>query len=155
MSAVVWFPVPMTSRPRPSLVRSSAGRPRGWETREIAQMITSTKRRPSLPGTARYEYGEPIGQGGAGTVYRALDRHTGEPVAIKVLAARLSENLTLHRRLAVEFQAARALEHPNIVRAIAAEMDGEVSFLVYELVEGGSLGERIEQHGPLPEDEVI
>jgi eukaryotic-like serine/threonine-protein kinase len=112
-------------------------------------------RRPRLPTTTRYEFREPIGAGGAGTVYRAFDLETQQLVAIKVLTQKLSENLTLHRRLAVEFQAASMLEHPNIVRALECNNDGEVSYLVYELVEGSSLGVRIDQQGKLPEDEAI
>src|SRR2546423_5212521 len=118
-------------------------------------MASKAARRPRVPSSTRYQFGEPIGTGGTGTVYRGLDRETGMPVAIKVLDAKLSENPTLHRRLAVEFQAASVLDHPNIVRALAAEIDGETSYLVYELVEGGSLGAWIDAHGAVPEDTAL
>lgn len=118
-------------------------------------MIAPPKRPVRLPRSNRYEFQTPIGAGGMGTVYRALDRQTDELVAIKVLKFKLSENPTLHHRLAREFKAASELEHPNIVRALAIENDGEMSYLVYELVEGGNLAERIEQHGPLPEDVAL
>jgi hypothetical protein len=88
-------------------------------------------------------------------VYRAFDRQTQADVAIKVLSAKMWDNLTLHRRLAVEFQAASTLEHPNIVRALECNTDGEISYLVYELVEGASLGDRIEQCGKFSEDEAV
>ena len=112
----------------------------------------ATARQVRLPSTSRYEFREPIGEGGAGTVFRAFDRQTQADVAIKVLSANLTDNPTLHRRLLVEFQAAQALEHPNIVRALDCQTDDETSYLVYELVEGGSLGDRIEQAGKLSED---
>ncbi len=118
-------------------------------------MSTQTKRGPRIPKSARYEFQKPIGSGGMGTVYQALDRRTQELVAIKVLKYRLSENPTLHHRLMREFKAATELEHPNIVRALAFENDEESSFLVYELVEGGSLADRIEQHGRLAEDVAV
>ena len=51
-----------------------------------------------LPSVARYEFGEAIGAGGWGTVYRALDRTTAQEVAIKVLRVGLAENPTQHRR---------------------------------------------------------
>jgi serine/threonine protein kinase len=108
-----------------------------------------------MPKSARYEFEKPIGSGGMGVVYRALDRRTKEPVAIKVLKHRLSENPILHQRLIREFKAATELEHPNVVRALSCETDGEVSFLVYELVDGGSLADRIEQFGRLPEDVAV
>jgi serine/threonine protein kinase len=114
-----------------------------------------TAQQVRLPSTSRYEFREPIGEGGAGTVFRAFDRQTEADVAIKVLSAKLWDNPTLHRRLLVEFQAAQTLEHPNIVRAIDCQTDEETSYLVYELVEGGSLGDRIEKRGKLSEDEAI
>jgi serine/threonine protein kinase len=108
-----------------------------------------------LPTSTRYEFQRPLGSGGRGTVYRALDRRTGQLVAIKVLRARRTEEPALHRRLTEEFQAACGLEHPNIVRALAAEYDGETGYLVYELVDGVSLRSRVEQHGRLTEDVAV
>src|SRR5688572_16256297 len=89
-----------------------------------------------LPSVSRYEFGEAIGSGGWGTVYRAFDRETRQNVAIKVLRVKLSENPLQHQRLATEFRAATQLEHPNIVRALEFGTDGGISYLVYELVEG-------------------
>ena len=53
-------------------------------------------------------------------------------------------DLDFHQRLVQEFKAATQLEHPNIVRALDIGIDGSVSYLVYELVEGGSLADRID-----------
>ncbi len=118
-------------------------------------MPPTIERPTRLPLSNRYEFQKPLGGGGMGIVYRALDRRTGGLVAIKVLNFKLSENPTLHHRLAREFRAATELEHPNIVRALEYENDGEISFVVYELIEGGSLGARIDQHGRIPEDDAI
>ena len=118
--------------------------------------MTTTAARPArVPASDRYEFQNPIGAGGMGTVYRALDRHAGQHVAIKVLQVKRSQNPMMHERLAREFRAASTLEHPNIVRALSFETDGEISFLVSELVEGDSLGDRIERLGRLPEDKAI
>ncbi|MFO0852104.1 MAG: serine/threonine-protein kinase [Gemmataceae bacterium] len=118
-------------------------------------MEASKKRPQHLPASARFEFHDPIGAGGAGTVYRGRDRQTGQPVALKVLRHKLSENPALHRRLAREFRAASRLEHPNIVRAVAFESDGETAFVAYELVDGGNLVDRIEAHGRLPEADAV
>jgi serine/threonine protein kinase len=107
-----------------------------------------------LPSVSRYEFGAVVGTGGWGTVYRALDRKTGQEVAIKVLRVSLADDPTQHQRLVQEFRAATQLEHPNIVRALEMGNDGHVSYLVFELVEGISLGERISA-GPLPEAEAV
>jgi serine/threonine protein kinase len=107
------------------------------------------------PTSSRYVFGEAIGSGGAGSVYRARDKVTGGPVAIKVLNCRMNDNATLHKRLATEFRAATQLEHPNIVRALEICSDGSTSYLVYELVEGENLGDRIERKRKLPEAEAV
>jgi serine/threonine protein kinase len=107
------------------------------------------------PASKRYTFGDPIGSGGMGTVFRARDRNTGMAVAIKVLKATLAENPMMHHRLAQEFRAATQLEHPNIVRAIEIETDGSTSYLVFELVEGLDLGQRIENAGPMPEEAAV
>ena len=116
---------------------------------------STTAKPPRIPTADRYEFHEPIGTGGMGTVYRGLDRQTGAAVAIKVLKFRPAENPTLYQRLAREFRAASDLEHPNIVRALAFENDGQFCFVVYELVEGGSLAGRIQKTGALPEAEAV
>jgi serine/threonine protein kinase len=107
------------------------------------------------PVTTRFEFEKLLGTGGMGSVYRALDRRTGETVAVKVLKYKLSDNPTLHHRFAREFKAARGLEHPNIVRAILFENDGETSYCVFEYVEGCSLADRLETHGRIPEGEAL
>ena len=65
------------------------------------------------PKSTRYVFGEPIGSGGAGSVYRARDKVTGGPVAIKVLNCRIHENATLHKRLDTEFRAATQTRTPQ------------------------------------------
>ncbi len=107
------------------------------------------------PTSKRYIFGEPIGSGGMGTVFRAHDRNTGRPVAIKVLKSKLTENPAHHHRLAQEFRAATQLEHPNIVRALEIDTDGSTSYLVYELVTGLNLSEMIDRDTRLPEAEAV
>jgi serine/threonine protein kinase len=118
-------------------------------------MISTTTGKIRLPISTRYEFEKPIGTGGMGTVYRALDRQTGELVAIKVLRYKESENPVLHQRIHREFRAASELEHPNIVRALAVETIDNITFLVYELVEGGSLGDRLEKCRRFSESEAV
>jgi serine/threonine-protein kinase len=88
-------------------------------------------------------------------VYRAVDRTTGAGVAIKVLRASLTENFKLHQRLVQEFRAASQLEHPNVVRALDIGTDGTISYLVFELIDGISLMDRVTRLGPLPEGEAV
>ncbi|WP_437991739.1 protein kinase domain-containing protein [Sorangium sp. So ce145] len=85
------------------------------------------------------------GSGGMGSVYRALDRHTGETAALKVMSGRGLEH---GERFAREAQVLAELRHPGIVRYIAqgATESGE-PWLALEWLEGESLGDRLRRRG--------
>ncbi|MCS7168341.1 MAG: protein kinase [Gemmatales bacterium] len=102
-----------------------------------------------------YEILALIAEGGMGTVYRARHRESGELVAVKVFPAAMASNLVLLQRFEQEFRAASRLTHPNIVRALEFGRDGKVPYIVMELVEGESLGQRVERLGRLPEAEAV
>ncbi|MEI7685018.1 MAG: serine/threonine-protein kinase [Planctomycetota bacterium] len=104
---------------------------------------------------SHYDLVEKIAEGGMGTVYRGRDQITGQVVAIKVVPKHLLSNQVFLKRFEQEYTAARALDHPNIVRALDFGRDGETPFLVMEFVEGESLGARIEREGAIAEDEAI
>ena len=102
-----------------------------------------------------YELLEQIGQGGMGVVYRARHQETGQIVAVKVMTAESMREPVLLKRFAKECSVAARLHHPHIVRGLDFGVEGERPYLVMELVEGQSLGQRIRQQGPLPEAEAV
>ena len=68
------------------------------------------------PGTrlGPYEIVELRGKGGMGEVYRAPDSRLGRDVAVKVLAAELSENETYRKRLEQEARTISQVQHPHV-----------------------------------------
>ena len=95
---------------------------------------------PALQQTGRrlgpYELIAPLGAGGMSEVYRARDVRLGRDVAIKLLdfeAARQPERLRLFE---LEARAASALNHPAIVAVHDVGREGDVPYVVLELVEG-------------------
>jgi eukaryotic-like serine/threonine-protein kinase len=108
------------------------------------------------PGTrlGPYEIVAPLGAGGMGEVYRARDPRLGREVAIKVLPAHLSANAELRARFEREARAVSSLNHPHICTLHDVGREGDMDFLVMELVEGQTLAERLAT-GPLPPDEVL
>jgi Tol biopolymer transport system component len=85
-----------------------------------------------------FEVQAPLGAGGMGVVYRALDTNLKRPVAIKFLSDELA-NPTARRRFQREAQTASSLNHPHIVTVHdAGEFEGR-QYLVTELVDGGTL----------------
>ena len=93
---------------------------------------------------AQYEVVEPIGAGGMGEVYRARDTKLGRDVAIKVLPEEFSRDKERLDRFEREAKLLAQLNHSNVATLYGFE-DG---YLVMELVEGETLGERIAR-GPM------
>jgi hypothetical protein len=103
------------------------------------------------PGTRlkQYEILAAIGAGGMGEVYRAHDTNLGRDVAVKVLPRSLAANTQHLARLEREARAIAALSHPNILAVFDFGSENDTAFLVTELLEGGTLRERLTD-GPLP-----
>ena len=101
-----------------------------------------------------YEIEESIGAGGMGEVYRARDTRLERLVAIKVLPAHLAENSELRQRLEREAKAISSLSHPNICPLYDIGHENGVDYLVMELIEGETLGERLAK-GPLPLEQTL
>ena len=101
-----------------------------------------------------YAVTEPIGAGGMGEVYRATDTRLDRTVAIKVLPEHLADDPQRRERFEREARAVSSLNHPHICTLHdVGEQDG-VHYLVMELVEGDTLGERLEK-GRLPLDQAL
>jgi hypothetical protein len=86
-----------------------------------------------------YEVLAPLGAGGMGEVYRALDTRLGREVAIKVLPASFSQDSGRLRRFEQEARAAGLLNHPNIVAVYDVGTHEGSPYVVTELLEGETL----------------
>lgn len=90
----------------------------------------------------------PLGSGGMGTVYRAVDGG-GTPVALKLLHPHVGADPSSRERLRREVLALQRLRHPGVAAVLDAEADSTEAFLVTELVGGQDLAEHVRQRGPL------
>ncbi len=108
------------------------------------------------PGTklGPYEVISAIGAGGMGEVYRARDTRLERDVAIKVLPESFAQDADRLRRFEQEARAISALNHPNILNIYDVGKNGDAPFLVAELLEGETLGHRL-QSGPLPQRKAV
>lgn len=86
-----------------------------------------------------YRVLETLGSGGVGTVYRAIDRRTGEEAALKLLSTGPALDPRAARRLAREFETLQHLSHPNVVRVYDTGVFQGYPYLAMELVEGLTL----------------
>ncbi|MDP1849071.1 MAG: serine/threonine-protein kinase [Solirubrobacteraceae bacterium] len=91
----------------------------------------------------RYRLEQILGSGGMAIVWRATDLRLGRTVAIKLIADTLAADPAYLERFTREARTAAGLSHPNLVGVYDYAASAERPFLVMELVEGGTLADRI------------
>ncbi len=102
-------------------------------------------------GADRFEILERIGAGGMGTVYKAIQKSVGRPVAVKVLSSEYASNAAGVARFVREATVVSRLVHPNIVSMIEFGRDPEGNLLlVMELLEGEPLRQTLRRMKRLP-----
>ena len=98
----------------------------------------------------RYEILEKIGNGGMATVYKARCHVLNRNVAVKVLKEEFTTDAEFVKRFNIEAQSAASLSHPNIVSIYDVGNEGDIYYIVMELVQGKTLKEIITDEGILP-----
>ena len=94
---------------------------------------------------------EKIGNGGMSTVYKATDKILKRNVAVKILRDEFTTDEEFIKRFEAEAQSAARLTHPNIVSIYDVGVEGNLYYIVMELIQGKTLKEIIiEERGPLP-----
>ena len=105
---------------------------------------------PDLTGAMlenRYEILAKIGSGGMADVYRARDHRLNRLDAVKVLKPELSSDADFVRRFHAESQAVALLSHPNIVSVYDVSRDGDLEYIVMELIDGITLKQYMTKRG--------
>lgn len=97
----------------------------------------------------RYEILEKIGNGGMATVYKAKCHVLNRFVAVKVLKEEFITDIDFIKRFRSEAQTAASLTHPNIVSIYDVGNEGDVYYIVMELIQGKTLKEIIVEDGKL------
>lgn len=90
-----------------------------------------------------------LGRGGMGEVYRAKDQKLGRDVAIKVLPEEFAKDADRVASFQREAKLLASLNHPNIASLHGLEESDGTHFLVFELIEGDTLADRIKK-SPIP-----
>ena len=103
----------------------------------------------------RYEIIEKIGEGGMAVVYKAKDRLLNRYVAIKILRPEFVKDEQFVENFRKESQAAAGLSHPNIVNVYDVGKEGNIHFIVMELIDVKPLSQVIDEKGRLDYKEAI
>jgi len=102
-----------------------------------------------------YKIQEKIGEGGMGTVFKAIHNTEGHIRAIKVLNAEFSRDFQVVERFKREAETCTLINHPNIVRSFEVGKIKNTFYMVMEFVEGESLDEYIQRRKQLLEKEAL
>lgn len=98
---------------------------------------------------SRYEIIEKIGSGGMATVYKAKCHVLKRFVAVKILKEEFTTDEEFIRRFNIEAEAVASLTHPNIVGVYDVGNEGNLYYIVMELIKGKTLKEIIIEDGKL------
>ncbi|HWQ31894.1 MAG TPA: serine/threonine-protein kinase [Blastocatellia bacterium] len=124
-----------------------------------AEMIGEQPTQPqvqSLAGQAvsHYRIEAPLGRGGMGEVWLAVDTALGRHVALKLLPPEFTQNDELVRRFELEARAASALNHPNIITIYEIGVIDGLHFIATEYIQGDTLRRRL-RNGRLSVNEAL
>lgn len=103
---------------------------------------------------AHYEINGLLGKGGMGEVYRARDPRLDRDVAIKVLPSEVARDAERTARFEREAKVLAQINHSHVAQIHGFDRDGDVHFLVMELVEGEDLAVRL-RDGAIPVTEAL
>ncbi|CEF49025.1 unnamed protein product [uncultured bacterium] len=101
-----------------------------------------------------YEVIAPLGVGGMGEVYKALDTRLDRTVAVKIISSTMAGDPRWRDRFGREARAVSALNHPHICTLHDVGEHGGTAFLVMEYLDGETLADRLTK-GALPLDEAL
>lgn len=116
---------------------------------------TSVMTQPDRVLADRYRLLEPLGQGGMGTVWRAEHVELGSKVAVKLIDEGIAESSDALSRFKREAKAAAALNSAHVVQIFDYGIDDGTPYIAMELLDGESLGERLDRTGTLSPVEVV
>ncbi|WP_338414816.1 serine/threonine-protein kinase [uncultured Sphaerotilus sp.] len=125
----------------------------------VSAALTATEAIRELPRLGPYQLDRELGRGAMGRVYLAHDTDTGQEVAVKTLAlAREFDGYALQearQRFHREAEAARRLQHPDIVRVLRTGEEHGIAYIAMERLTGHDLTQHLRAGSLLPMATVV
>ncbi len=117
-------------------------------------VLNPVVRAPQPPSIDGYETGELLGEGGMGTVWRAVQRGTRREVALKVMNAAGMVSPRARERFRREVELASRLDHPHIASVFDGDVRAGVCYYAMELIDGVPLDTYVTRE-KLPRNEIL
>jgi serine/threonine protein kinase len=105
---------------------------------------------PATSELGQYKLRRVLGSGGMGIVFEAYDPQLDRLVALKTMLPAQAAKPAARQRFLREARAAAAIKHDHIVTIYQVGEDRGLAFLAMELLEGETLGQRLDREGRLP-----
>lgn len=123
---------------------------------DAARLVPLVAETPAAdPLAARYELGDRLGGGRTGPVHRAIDKATGQAVAVKLIAPAVTALPGLAQRLERELKQLERVQSGSVAKVLASGKRGDDSWLAMELLdEVQTLGDAVEAQGAMPVDKA-
>jgi len=102
-----------------------------------------------------FDLAEVLGVGTVGSIYRAVNKKTGEAYALKLLLPMMAQDKVVVARFEREMYILQRLDHPNIIRYFGRGRDGDKLFYVMDLVQGATLKDVLGASGSLSWPEAV
>ena len=93
----------------------------------------------------KYRLAEQLGRGGMAQVYKAYQPGLDRYVAVKVMHSFLSEDKDFVARFQREARLVAGMRHPNIVQVHDFDVEGGLSYMVMEFIDGETLKDRLQR----------
>jgi hypothetical protein len=117
--------------------------------------LTPSQKPGHLGRLGHYEVQEVIGKGGFGIVLKAFDEKLHRVVAIKVLSPAYAAIGSARKRFIREARAAAAVKNEHVVAIYNVQDEEQPPYLVMELIDGISLQDKLDKHGPCGVKEIL
>ncbi|NQZ66037.1 MAG: serine/threonine protein kinase [Mycoplasmatales bacterium] len=105
--------------------------------------------------TGKFKFIRKIGKGGMAEIYLAIDRDTGEQVAIKLLHPDKKDSYADKKRFLHEINLTKKVDSPYVVKIHDWEWNDEIQYIVMDYIEGETLKSYIQSKSRLNVDEVV
>ena len=97
----------------------------------------------------RWLKGDEIGRGSMGLVFQGILKETGGMIAVKEVAIKSEEDAALTEKIMREVELLKQFDHPNIVKMLGYQLEGDSLEIFLEYVPGGSLHGVLKRFGAL------